>query len=434
MKRYCLCVLLALCCISVKDAHACAMLAASENDRVLIGTNEDWLDPNTSLHFVPAAGDKNGYVIYGTNRLWPETGMNDQGLVIDFLRTPYLETKNTQNKEILVGNPAAWFLETCGSVEDVLAILRTHTIGGFEQGQMMIADRNGDAAIVEGDVIHRKNGSSMIATNFLHSQVDVNECPSCIRYRIVSEMLDNLGVSVESFRQMLKAIHFEGAWGGTQYSNIYVPQDGLIHMFLFHNYEDRVTLNLHEELEKGVHSVRLADLFPRNFAYETYVESMPDGDWALIIDLFEREGPEAALDRADSLAEGVRKIQPIVEEYFDQEPVDIVGREREWSFAMVAGEHWKIRKIVGGPRTIALAVSKLAERGELDKAEGLGAAGVKRYAGNPLLLYSLGNVYIDAGNTASALSTYRALDEAFPSDNHWKTEMYDRIQAMDSSD
>jgi hypothetical protein len=416
------------------NALGCAMFAASEDGKVLIGANEDWLDPDINLYFVPATKDKNGYVIYGANPLWPETGMNDQGLVIDFLRTPYLETTNPQNKEILVGNPAALFLETCNSVADVLEILESHTLGGFEQGQMMIADGTGDAAIVEGDIIHRKNSAAMIATNFLHSQVDVNDCPSCIRYRIVSGMLNEQGVSVESFRQTLKAIHFEGAWGGTQYSNIYVPQDGLIHIYLFHNYEDRVTLNLHEELEKGARSVRLAALFPRNFAYETYVESMPDGDWALIIDVLEREGPEAALDRADSLAEGVRKIQPIVDEYFDQAPVDIVGQAQEWSFAMVAGEHWKIRRIVGGPRAVATAVSKLAERTELGKAETLGVAALKRYAGNPLLLYSLGNVYIDAGNTASALSTYRALDEAYPSNNHWKSEMYERIQAMDSSD
>lgn len=434
MNKLRLSALLALCFFSVEDAQGCAMLAASASDRVLVGTNEDWLDPDTSLHFVPAAKDKNGYVIYGANRLWPETGMNDQGLVIDFLRTPYLETKNPLNKEILPGNPAAWFLERCGSVEDVLAILQTHTLGGFEQGQMMIADKTGDAAIVEGDIVHRKTGTSMIATNFLHSQVDVSDCPSCVRYRIVSEMLDDLGVSVESFRQMLKAIHFEGAWGGTQYSNIYVPRDGLIHMFLFHNYEDRVTLNLHEELEKGAHSVRLASLFPRNFPYETYVESMPDGDWALIIDLLEREGPEAALDRADRLAEGVRKIQPIVDEYFDQDPVDIAGLEREWSFAMVAGEHWKIRKMIGGPRVVSLAVSKLAGRGALDKAEVLGAAAVRRYTDNPLLLYSLANVYIEAGNEAGALSTYQALDRTFPADNHWKSEMYLRIQDMRSND
>lgn len=434
MKILCGSLALALCLAIQEDASGCAMFTASENGKVLVGTNEDWLEPDTSLHFVPASNGRNGYVIYGKNRLWPETGMNDRGLVIDFLRTPYLETKNPENKEILVGNPAAWFLERCSSVEEALALLETHTLGGFEHGQMMIADSKGDAAIVEGDIVHRKQGPAMIATNFLHSQVDIDDCSSCIRYRMVSEMLSKHGVSVEGFRQTLKAIHFEGAWGGTQYSNIYVPKDGLVHIFLFHDFEERVTLNLHEELEKGERSVRLADLFPRNFAYETYVESMPDGDWALILDLFKREGPKAALDRADNLAEGARKAQSIVDEYFYQDPVEVAGQERQWSFAMVAGEHWKIRKIIGGPRAVSRAISELAGRGELDQAEALGAAAVERFAGNALLLYTLGNVYIETGDAASARSTYRALDEALPAPNHWKSEMFERIQSMDSSD
>ena len=105
-----------------KTSGGCATFAASENDRVLVGTNEDWLDPDANLRFVSASEGNNGYTIFGADRLWPETGMNDQGLVIDFLCTPCLETKNPQNKEILAGNPVAWFLKTCPGVEDVLGI------------------------------------------------------------------------------------------------------------------------------------------------------------------------------------------------------------------------------------------------------------------------------------------------------------------------
>lgn len=77
---------------------------------------------------------------------------------------------------------------------------------------------------------------------------------------------------------------------------------------------------------------------------------------------------------------------------------------------------------------------KLAGRGKLDKVEALGTAAVKRYADNPLLLYSLGNDYIEAGNEAAARSACRALDKAFPALIHWKNENYGRIQTMDSGD
>jgi hypothetical protein len=41
-------------------------------------------------------------------------------------------------------------------------------------------------------------------------------------------------------------------------------------VYHFHNYENGFTFNLAEELAKGPHIVKLADLFPRTFAAEVF--------------------------------------------------------------------------------------------------------------------------------------------------------------------
>jgi tetratricopeptide (TPR) repeat protein len=325
-------------------------------------------------------------------------------------------------------------MEQCSTVSEALDILEKYSLGGFEQAQMMIVDKTGDAAIIEGDVIHRKSGPWMVSTNFTLSQVKKGEKPPCERYLIATKMLSEMDVSIEAFRKILKSTHFEGAWGGTQYSNVFIPEDGIIHLYHFHNYEDSVILNINDELKRGERSVKIADLFPDNFTYRSYLESIPDNDSNLIIQVLREKGAEAALDLADKIGEALKKINPLVKESFNFEPVTIVQKERNWSFAMVAGKHWKIRTFIGGSKALNQAAAKLAAQNELNEAIQLIKQAVERYQKKPALLYTMTNLYIQSGDLDSASKSYQKLIEIAPKDNYWVKDLFSKIQKMRERD
>ena len=56
----------------------------------------------------------------------------------------------------------------------------------------------------------------------------------------------------------------------TVYSQVYDLKRGLIYLYLFHDFENGIVLNLADELAKGPHMVSVASLFPRNQNYEQW--------------------------------------------------------------------------------------------------------------------------------------------------------------------
>jgi len=61
---------------------------------------------------------------------------------------------------------------------------------------------------------------------------------------------------------VLEATHQEGKYP-TQYSNIYDLKNKIIFLFHFHNYEEYLTINLEEELAKGIRYFSISPFFSR---------------------------------------------------------------------------------------------------------------------------------------------------------------------------
>lgn len=143
---------------------------------------------------------------------------------------------------------------------------------GTWNGQYLFGDRYGNSAIIEPLTIIPKQGKYQIITNFYHSKTKPGEIP-CLRYKIAKEMLENAeSFSVDLFRRILSAVHFEGD-SKTLYSNIYDLKRNIIYVYLFHNYENVVKIDLDKELRKGYHVYDLPSLFPRTFAWDMYLSS-----------------------------------------------------------------------------------------------------------------------------------------------------------------
>jgi hypothetical protein len=159
----------------------------------------------------------------------------------------------------------------CATVEEVINIFDRYNLQFMEKFMLMFADKTGASAIIEGDVVIRKKGRYQVITNFYQSEVKDRNYP-CERYKIAIEMLKkNSGISVKLFRQILAAVHAEGEYVNTLYSNIYDLKKGLVYLYHFHDFANEVVIDLNEELKKGKHTYDLPSLFPRTYHAESFL-------------------------------------------------------------------------------------------------------------------------------------------------------------------
>ena len=261
MKNIILTILISLVIILCSSASACTFFTASDNDNVLTGNNEDWYDSNTYIWFHPAEDDKFGRVYVGYANFFPQGGMNDQGLAFDYMATPYLSVTRGQDKPIANFNLMDLCMETCTTVSEILEVFDSWNLHEYhmERYQIMVVDRYGDSAIIEGDIVIQKEGSYQVCTNFYQSNPDVGWYP-CWRYDTAENMLENMAeLSVEYFSNICNAVHQEGNYP-TQYSNIFDLKKGLIYLYHFHDYDHLKIFNLGEELELGEHYYHIPSL------------------------------------------------------------------------------------------------------------------------------------------------------------------------------
>jgi hypothetical protein len=257
---------------------ACTAFMASRGDTVYVGNNEDYINPLTKVWFEPRSQGKNGKVYYGRvyfgfDNFWPQGGMNDQGLFFDGFATKTKKIKESLHKPKYIANLIDKAMAECATVKEVLEVFGRYNLNFMERSMFMFADVTGDSVIIEGDAVVRKRGRYQIATNFYQSEIKDDSYP-CERYKLAAKMLENGGdITVDSFRRILAAVHNEGDFVNTLYSNIYDLKRKRVYLYYFHNFENKVVIELEDELKKGKHSYDLPSLFPKSFAAETYLNT-----------------------------------------------------------------------------------------------------------------------------------------------------------------
>lgn len=287
----------------VDSQRSCTIIYASDGRIALAGNNEDWTSHFNDIWFLPPEKGKFGRVYFGLNfdgEHIPQGGMNDQGLFYDGASAETV-IKSPQDSSIVppVDDLHLKAMEECSTVEEVLRLYeRYHMSVG--DGQLLFGDRFGNSVIMEatGKVI-RKKGKFQIATNFFQSRVEPGNITDS-RYQIAEKIFENSeNVSVDLFRRILNATHWEGHSGSmtvTLYSYICDLKKGDIYIYHFHNFEDAVKINLPDELKKGERYLSIVSLFP----YESYAAILHKAYWIhdnLIETAFEKgvDGDEGAL-------------------------------------------------------------------------------------------------------------------------------------------
>ena len=245
------------------DSWPCSAFLIKKGDHVLVGNNEDWIQTNVRVWFIPASTREHGVVYFGfggsSQAESHEGGMNDQGLFFDGFGAPTIPDANPLNKPLYqeaVGFPDKALAE-CDNVEEVAALAERYHLP-LHHAMWMFGDRHGESIIIEGEKLVRGNGHYQICTNFRQSELG-GAVPSCWRYRKIDSLVQRMGdLTVASCRDALDAVHLKT----TQYSYILDLNSRQIYFYHFHDFAQVIEMNLTEELAKGPHHVDMRPLFP----------------------------------------------------------------------------------------------------------------------------------------------------------------------------
>jgi len=257
--------------LTCASALPCTGFLVVGNGRVLFGNNEDYLDPETRVWFIPATGDRHGVMYLGFDNRFPQGGMNDAGLAFDGFATSPKPLTGQGGKRVFQGNPISEAMETCSTVEEVIVLLEGIDMSILLTPAMLFfADANGDSVIIEGDEFLRKEGEFQAVTNFYQSEQD-DDLAQCPRYAAAVGILEaREETSLEVCTRALSASAQRGRKIATLYSNVFDLEARTAHLYLLYDFEHPIVLDLAEELEKGARTLRLPDLFPPNPAFEEY--------------------------------------------------------------------------------------------------------------------------------------------------------------------
>jgi len=255
--------------MSVSEVFSCSVLFYSNKDVCLAGNNEDNFLPYTQMQFFPAEKGKFGcvywgyYPIYCPEEATKQGGMNEKGLFYDGLSLPPVPIHISSDKPVYTGNLMEKILEECATVDEAINILSKYNLINLTTGQTFIADKSGNAAIIERDTIIMIKDNWLAATNFRLSEVRSGQYP-CDRYNTMQTMLDTMhSETVKEISNILNRVSVKGR-GPTIYSNVCDLKTKEIYLYHFHNFDKLVKLNLDEELRKGKHTLRIEELFPKN--------------------------------------------------------------------------------------------------------------------------------------------------------------------------
>jgi len=121
-------------------------------------------------------------------------------------------------------------------------------------------------------------------------------------------------VIVTDFRKALSAVHAEGEYP-TLYSNILDPHELVMYLYLFHNFEEVITIDMKQEMEKGYHVIKMDTLFPSTFAYEIFLLNLENTLARFLQKIIDKDGLETALDEYKKLNQDKNADSYTINEY-----------------------------------------------------------------------------------------------------------------------
>jgi hypothetical protein len=267
-----------------KSTDACSMYKVTANGKTMVGNNEDSWRQDARIWFEPGTSEKYGIVCVGyAGKRHPDGAVNEYGLAFDAFSMPHnsdFPDRDLSKKDFAYGHLKT-IMQQCKTVDEVFSFLNEmnlHALNGsilFNGGMLLFVDKTGKYLVVEAGAMTFGTDDKFVLANF--SVADTKELSNVKteRYR--------KGVAFLSNKELDKSLSFCKALSdtmsvsrakvgdGTLYTTIYDLEEGLIHLYFFHDFTRSITFNLKEELAKGEHSFEMAEMFSGNLNYQRFV-------------------------------------------------------------------------------------------------------------------------------------------------------------------
>jgi hypothetical protein len=263
------------CASSQGDPEDCTVLTVSRGDRAFFGGNSDWVNWDCTYYWVDPGGLTGYGAIYFGRPDNVQQGFNEMGLAYDSNGLPVAPVHARSGREPVSGGYTSYpieILRACATVEEVIAWVDGHQWHTAMHDQLHFADASGDAVVISagpnGEIaLTRKptGDGSLVSTNFNLANPANGSFP-CWRYTRAESLLDRIGgreeLTVERVAAVLDAVHVATPNVWTVMSVIGDLPHGLVYVYLFHQFEAPITLNVADEITRSPAPGPLRDLFP----------------------------------------------------------------------------------------------------------------------------------------------------------------------------
>ena len=260
--------------------RGCTIFTVSHGDRVFFGGNGDWINFDGNYYWVDP-GSETHYGAPGYGAIYfgvPENvqqGFNEKGLAYDSNGLPPAPVSSHPGRKPVYGSHSNYFiqiLQECATVEEVIAWVQEHQWHEAMHYQMHFADASGDAVVIsagpEGQVAFTRKPAGdgfLVSTNFNLAN-PLNGSYPCWRYDLAQEILAEVGsrdeLTAERAASVLDAVHVESPSGFTVLSLVGDLPRGLVYVYLFHQFDAPIVLNVADEIARAPDPGPLRDLFP----------------------------------------------------------------------------------------------------------------------------------------------------------------------------
>jgi len=262
------------------------MYKLTVNGITMVGNNEDSWGRDARIWFEPGTNGRFGMVCVGYARKQPnpDGAMNEHGLAFDAFtmhRKPNIPEKDPNKKDFAYAHIRS-IMQQCKTVDEVYAFLEKlnlHILNGspiFNGGMFLFVDKSGKYLVVEADKLTLGNDDEFVLANF--SIADTKDLTTvkmeryCNGVAFLKHKTPETSLSFCTALSDTMSVNRAKAGNGTLYTNIYDLNEGLIHLYFYHDYSQSLTFNLKEELAKGAHSYPLTELFPGNEIFRKFLD------------------------------------------------------------------------------------------------------------------------------------------------------------------
>ena len=263
------------------DLFACSMYKITADGKTMVGCNYDTWNTSPKIWFENAKHPTqygiafNGARQLSNNRIAPNSGMNEAGLVFARLAAYHPTQDNPFTDRITISDEFSYLtniLHECADIEEVRKYIEKYDHSRFIEGVFIYIDTSGNYLIVEPYKLIEGNDPYYILSNFCPSITDNQTARKLDRYRNGEDFLkrdepqSNLAYCSALSDTMSVCRNRNG--DGTLLTSIYDIKERKINLFFYHSYDQVVQYDLNQELAKGDHIIDIPEQFPRNKEYE----------------------------------------------------------------------------------------------------------------------------------------------------------------------